>query len=127
MTIRDVDTLDILALLLGSLLVLAGIGHVLARDYFLGLVPSWLPHHGAVVLLSGIADVVAGVLLLVPSTRDLGGAVSATLIAIYLVPHLDAARTARRDGPLLQRPWAVVARVVTNVGYIAIGVLVALG
>lgn len=121
------DTIEILALLLGSLLVLAGVGHVLARDYFLRLVPSWLPHHRAVVLVSGIADVVAGALLLAPSTRQLGGAVAATLISVYLVPHLDAARTARRDGPLLERPWAVVGRVLTNVGYVAIGVVVALG
>ncbi|MDT0616792.1 hypothetical protein, partial [Streptomyces lancefieldiae] len=60
-----------------------------------------------------------------PHTRVMGGALAALLISAYLVSHLDSARHPQRRGPLLQRPWMLVLRVVVNLSYLAAALLVA--
>jgi uncharacterized membrane protein len=52
--------------LLGAMLLLAGIGHLtVARQAFLAQVPAWVPLDGdLVVVLSGIAEILLGLALL---------------------------------------------------------------
>jgi uncharacterized membrane protein len=69
---------------LGCFLVAAGIGHFLAPASFLAQTPTWLPARGAIVLLSGIVEVVLGVALLVVRThrRTLGWVVAGFFVAV---------------------------------------------
>lgn len=114
-----------LAIALAALFLGAGVLHAVCPGYFAILVPSWLGRPRTIVVVSGVADLVAGVLLAVPRTRSVGGAFAAVLIAVYLVSHFDAARRPRRQGPLLQRPWMLVLRVVVNLAYLAAALVVA--
>lgn len=113
------------AIALGLLLCGAGVGHFLVPTYFEALVPPWIPRPRAVVATSGIADLVVGVMILAPATRSVGGWSAAALISGYLVSHLDAARRADREGPILTRPAFLALRLVVNLGYIAVAVAVA--
>ena len=56
----------ILTVVLGLFFVGAGINHFLATNLYLRMMPPYLPLHLAIVYASGIAEVVLGVLLLVP-------------------------------------------------------------
>lgn len=69
---------------LGLFLVAAGTGHVLAPEAFLAQTPTWLPARGAIVLVSGVIEVVLGVALLVVRAhrRTLGWLVAAFFLAI---------------------------------------------
>jgi uncharacterized membrane protein len=115
------------AVALGLFMVVSGVAHATNPAYFRRLVPPWLPAPSVLVALSGLADVVVGVLVLVPATRELGGWATAALVTAYLPAHLDPLR--RSGGPrrALDRPWAVAARVVVNLGYVAWAVVVARG
>ncbi|MEU5951057.1 MauE/DoxX family redox-associated membrane protein [Streptomyces sp. NPDC047525] len=111
---------------LAVFLAVTGVTHFLAPGYFRSLVPAWLRRERLLVAVSGAAEVVVGVLVLVPCTRQAGGWAAAVLISCYQVSHADALRRARQDRPrLLERPVGAVARVVVNVLYIAWAVAVA--
>ncbi|MEX2550184.1 MAG: hypothetical protein WD638_08145 [Nitriliruptoraceae bacterium] len=47
-------------LLLGVFLLLAGLGHLLVPEEFLGQVPTWLPARVAIVYVSGVVEVGLG-------------------------------------------------------------------
>lgn len=49
-----------------ALFVVGGIGHFLATDFYLKMMPPSLPGHRPLVLLSGAAEVALGILLLTP-------------------------------------------------------------
>ena len=52
---------------MASFYVLAGMMHFVAPEFYLQMMPSWLPWHAALVALSGIAEIALGVLVLVPA------------------------------------------------------------
>ncbi|GAA1890491.1 hypothetical protein GCM10009837_10790 [Streptomyces durmitorensis] len=111
---------------LAVFLAVTGVTHFLAPGYFRTLVPAWLRRERLLVAVSGAAEVVVGVLVLVPCTRQAGAWAAAVLISCYQVSHVDALRRARPDRPrLLERPVGAVARLVVNVLYIAWAVAVA--
>ena len=58
-------------LALAALFILGGIGHFVATDVYLRIMPPYLPYHRALMLLSGVFEVVLGLLLLVPATSRL--------------------------------------------------------
>ncbi|RYY97048.1 MAG: DoxX family protein, partial [Chitinophagaceae bacterium] len=55
--------------LMALLYVAAGVNHFVHPAMYLAIMPPWLPAHAALVAISGVAEVVLGVLLLVPRTR----------------------------------------------------------
>ncbi|MEU7900669.1 MauE/DoxX family redox-associated membrane protein [Nonomuraea sp. NPDC049152] len=118
---------DIAAIALALFLVVVGTSHFVFPAYFRTLVPAWFPWAGPAVAGSGVAEIVVGVVLVVPGGRAAGGWAAAALITAYLASHLDALRHARPDRPrLLDRPIGVAARLVVNAAYIGWAVMVAL-
>ncbi|MEO5911575.1 MAG: MauE/DoxX family redox-associated membrane protein [Pelobium sp.] len=72
------------AILMGSVYILAGINHFLSPKFYLQIIPNYLPYHLAVVYLSGIAEMIAGALLIPKKTRKFGAwAIIALLIAVF--------------------------------------------
>jgi uncharacterized membrane protein len=69
---------------LGLFLVAAGGGHLLAPEAFLAQTPTWLPARDAIVLVSGIVEVLLGLALLVVRThrRALGWVVAGFFVLI---------------------------------------------
>jgi uncharacterized membrane protein len=67
-----------------ALFILGGIGHFLATDIYMKIMPPYLPYHRALVLLSGVFEVVLGLLLLVPATSRLAAwGLIALLVAVF--------------------------------------------
>src|SRR5262245_36586782 len=81
--------------LFGAFFVAAGIGHLVNPGLYLKIMPPYLPWHGPLVLLSGLIEIVLGILLLVPRTSRLAAwSLIALLIAvfpanIYLYQHQE--------------------------------------
>src|SRR5262249_3470675 len=64
--------------------VVAGLAHFVRTDYYLPMMPAYLPAHRELVLLSGVAEVVLGIAVLIPQTRRLAAwGVILLLIAIF--------------------------------------------
>lgn len=84
--------------------VAAGINHFVNPDFYLKMMPPYLPWHLALVYISGVAEIVLGVLVLFPRYTQLAGwGLIALLIAVFPAnvfmaqnPHLfpDISQTA---------------------------------
>ena len=67
-----------------ALFILGGVGHFVATDVYLRIMPPYLPYHRALVLLSGAFEVALGVLLLVPAASRLAAwGLIALLVAVF--------------------------------------------
>jgi uncharacterized membrane protein len=68
----------------GALFVVAGVLHFVAPGFYMKIMPPYLPLHRELVLASGVAEVVLGILLLVPKTsRFAAWGLIALLIAVF--------------------------------------------
>ena len=64
--------------------VFAGTQHFRVPDYYLPMMPDYLPAHAELVFLSGVAEVLCGLGLLLPQTRRLAAwGTIALLLAVF--------------------------------------------
>ena len=81
--------------LLAISLIVAGTMHFENPEIYLKIMPPYLPLHKELVLLSGVFEILLGVLLLIPRCSDLAAwGIVALLIAVfpanlYLYQHQD--------------------------------------
>ncbi|HYD47223.1 MAG TPA: MauE/DoxX family redox-associated membrane protein [Terriglobales bacterium] len=69
---------------MGVLLTIAGVMHFVRPDFYVPMMPDYLPWHLTLIYLSGIAEIICGVGLLIPQTRVYAAwATIALLIAIF--------------------------------------------
>ena len=69
---------------MGLFYVVAGVTHFTDAGFFRQLVPPALPAPDLIVIVSGIAEIVLGALVMVPATRRLAAwGIIALLIAVY--------------------------------------------
>jgi uncharacterized membrane protein len=69
---------------MGIFYVLAAVAHFVRTDVYLPMMPPYLPAHRELILLSGVAEVVLGLAVLVPQTRRLAArGIILLLIAIF--------------------------------------------
>ncbi len=70
--------------LMAAFYVWAGVMHFRQPDFYLPMMPPYLPWHAELVFLSGVAEVLCGVGLLFPPTRKLAAwATIALLVAVF--------------------------------------------
>ena len=81
--------------LMGAMYVCAGAGHLIATRLYMGIMPSYLPAHRELVLISGAAEIAGGVGVLLPQTqRAAAWGLVALLIGVFpanlwMVQHPD--------------------------------------
>jgi uncharacterized membrane protein len=64
--------------------IAAGLNHLVSPAFYRQLMPSWLPWHGALILVSGLAEVAGGVGVLLPRWRRAAGwGLIALLVAVF--------------------------------------------
>ncbi len=72
------------AIVMGGFYVAAGVNHFLKPTLYVRMMPAWLPAHRALVLISGVAEVVLGLGVWFPLTRVWAcWGVIALLIAVF--------------------------------------------
>jgi uncharacterized membrane protein len=66
------------------LFILGGIAHFVRPEFYMKIMPPYLPLHRELVLLSGVIEVVLGILLLIPTTSVIAAwGLVALLIAVF--------------------------------------------
>ncbi|MCM4152376.1 DoxX family membrane protein [Arenibacter sp. N53] len=78
----------ILKILLALFMLYAGVQHFLKPTFYLSFVPPFLPFKMLVIYLSGILEIVLGVLLLLPTYAKLGATGILWLMIIFLPIHI---------------------------------------
>lgn len=72
------------ALLIAIAFIAAGTNHFLNPEFYLQMMPPVLPAHELLVAVSGIAEIVLGILLLIPKTQIAAAwSLIILLIAVY--------------------------------------------
>ena len=67
-----------------ALFVMAGIGHFVRSDFFVRIMPPYLPWHRTLVFVSGVIEILLGILLLVPRfSRMAAWGLIALLLAVF--------------------------------------------
>lgn len=75
---------SILKYLLGLFFVVGGLNHFISPDFYLKIMPPYLPWHLFLVYLSGFFEVFLGMALLIKrSTRPAAWGLIALLVAVY--------------------------------------------
>ncbi|MGB1016835.1 MAG: DoxX family protein [Nannocystaceae bacterium] len=70
--------------LLGVLFVAQGINHFIMDEWMIRMIPDYLPAPALMVYLSGVAEIVLGILVFVPRARRLAGwGILALLVAVF--------------------------------------------
>ncbi len=70
--------------LMGALYVFAGVMHFVRPDFYVQIMPPYLPWHLELVYLSGIAEIVLGIAVLIPAWRvPAAWGIIALLIAVF--------------------------------------------
>jgi len=64
--------------------VLGGIMHFVKTEFYLNMMPPWIPFHRPAVFWSGIAEIALGIALLVPATSPWAAwGLIALLVAVF--------------------------------------------
>lgn len=73
-----------LTILLGIVFVLAGYNHFRDPGFYLKIMPPFIPWHKAMVAISGVAEILGGLGILLPQTRYWAGwGLMALLVAVF--------------------------------------------
>lgn len=92
---------------LAALLTTTGSLHFVVPAPFVAIVPRRLPYREELVAASGVAEVAAAMLLVVPRTRSLGGLLAAaTFVAVFPANVSMALRSGRRPAWYRAAVWA---------------------
>lgn len=69
---------------MAALYVTAGIFHFVHPDYYMKIMPAWMPWHKAVIFITGVMEIILGILLLPKFTRRFAAwAIIIFLIAVF--------------------------------------------
>jgi uncharacterized membrane protein len=67
-----------------ALFIIAGIGHFVATDFYLKIMPPYVPLHFTLVLVSGVIEIILGIVLLVPRYSKVAAwGIIALFIAVF--------------------------------------------
>jgi uncharacterized membrane protein len=70
--------------LLSAFFTYAGFHHLFAPDFYVSIMPPWIPGHLALVYISGVFEIMGGIGVLIPRFRSLAGlGLVALLVAVY--------------------------------------------
>ncbi len=77
-----------LKILLVAFWVIAGVNHFVNPNFYTNLMPGYLPWHLELVYLSGITEIIAGVLVAFPRTMKWGAWFIYAHLIVFMMVHL---------------------------------------
>ena len=104
-------------ILLGAFFIFGGINHFLRPDFYNSLMPDYIPAHAFMVQLSGVTEIIAGIMLLIPRTSRWGAWFIIAHLVVFFTVHfwmIQHAEDRYSDVPL----WGLWLRIVIQVLFI---------
>ena len=92
----------VLRYMLAIFFVFAGINHFVRPDFYINIMPDYLPLHRELVFLSGVTEIIAGVLVAIPATARWGAWLIVAHLVVFMTVHVHMVVHADRyaDVPL---------------------------
>lgn len=67
----------------------AGINHFISAEFYLNIMPEFIPAHKFMVAASGVAEILVGLGILLPQTRKLAAYGTIAMLLIFMTVHID--------------------------------------
>ena len=100
--------------LLGVLFIIAGANHFRTPTIYKRIIPPYIPAKSSMVLLSGIAEMVAGLLLLNPETQTLAAWGIIAMLIIFIPVHIYMLQN--KKAALKFPKWVLIIRIPLQFG-----------
>ena len=102
--------------LLSLIFIIAGVTHFTKTKLYVKIMPSYLPSHSTLVLLSGIFEMIVGFLLLNPATRSFAAWSMMALLLLFIPIHIHMLQN---EKAALKLPkWLLIVRLPLQLGLI---------
>lgn len=99
----------VLKFIVALFMIYAGVQHFLKPEFYLPFVPAFLPFKTLVVYISGVVEIIIGVLLLTKKYQGMGSYALLVLMVIFLPIHINDVIS---DTPAIGSQKAAVIRLV---------------
>lgn len=86
------DVMEFSRYIFAALLITAGILHFISPKFYLKIMPAYLPAPGLLVVLSGIAEIICGFLLLFSKTQTVGAYLTIALLIAVFPANIEMSR-----------------------------------
>jgi uncharacterized membrane protein len=90
---------------MGGIYFILGIIHFTHTGFYRPLMPKFLPAHNALILWSGVAEIVLGLGIFFPSTRAISLIGIIAMLAVFLLVHVNMLFPENRLGVSLWLLW----------------------
>jgi uncharacterized membrane protein len=104
-------------LVLAFAFVAAGTNHFVNPDFFVAIMPPYLPAHLELVYLSGVVEIAGGIGVLIPALRSLAGWVLVALLVAVFPANLHMALHPELFSDIT--PFALYSRLPIQILFIA--------
>ncbi len=102
--------------LFGLIFIIAGANHFRTPKIYERIMPPYIPQRKLMVLLSGIAEMLAGFLLLNPSTQSIGAWGIILMLIVFLTVHFYMLQNEKASMKLPK--WLLILRIPLQFGLI---------
>jgi uncharacterized membrane protein len=75
--------------LITALYVLAGINHFINPNFYEAIMPSYIGYHTSLIYISGICEIVLGLLIPFQPTRKVAAILITTMLIVFLWLHIQ--------------------------------------
>lgn len=90
------------------LYVLAGVNHFINPKFYIKIMPNWMPWHSELVAISGVTEIILGVLLIPQLTRPYAAWLIVAMLVVFFTVHVDMILVSYQKGR--SDLWLLVAR-----------------
>ncbi|SHG11896.1 Uncharacterized membrane protein [Arenibacter palladensis] len=95
--------------LLASIYILAGIMHFIVPKVYLRIMPRYLPNHKLLVYLSGLAEILLGLGLCLPATKNIAVIGIILMLAVFLLVHFYMLKGEKESAGIPK--WILILRI----------------
>ncbi|MBB6682738.1 hypothetical protein H4O20_14915 [Aequorivita sp. 609] len=102
--------------LMGVLLVLAGMNHFRKPKLYERIMPPYIPAHSTMVMLSGVAEMVLGFMLMNKNSQEMAAWGIIALLIAFIPVHIYMLQDKKASMKLPK--WALIVRIPLQLGLI---------
>lgn len=95
--------------LLASIYILAGIMHFIVPKVYLRIMPRYLPIHKLLVYLSGLAEILLGLGLCFPATKNIAVIGIILMLTVFLLVHFYMLKGEKESAGIPK--WILILRI----------------
>lgn len=95
--------------LMASIYIAAGIYHFIKPKLYISIMPAYLPNHKLLVFLSGIAEIVLGIMVCIPRVKNTAILLIISMLVVFLLVHFYMLTNKKASAGL--PTWLLVLRI----------------